>query len=175
MDPIILIVIFLVALILVLIITNQEWYVLLGTGALIGALINSLLKSKQKSQPASKPARSKISDIQRPQSSPIRKPQVDENVDEDIKSMLKAKMQQNYKKYSKGTMAAILDRYNNDRRSIDEKMAAKCAEQATLDQRAIISNSKQTDASQRYIWEDELTAHENRVWWEQDDNFDLRM
>lgn len=171
MDPIILIVIFLIALIIILIVTNQEWYVILGAGALVGMFVSSMLKSKQKPKARllEEPDSTTPKKVQ-----PILKPD-DTNVDNDIKSMLKSKMQQNNKKYSKGAMIAILGRYNDDRRSIDEKMAAKCAEQATLDQRAIISNSKQTEASQRYIWEDELTAHENRVWWEQDDNFDLRM
>lgn len=174
MDSVILIVIFLIAFIIILIVTNQDWYIILGVGALAGAFINSLLKTSQKKVDSNANSIKKSKSTLAIKSKPTLK-SVDSDVDNNIKSMLKSKMQQNDKKYSKGAMVAILGRYNDDRRSIDEKMAAKCAEQATLDQRAIISNSKQTEASQRYIWEDELTAHENRVWWEQDDNFDLRM
>lgn len=96
----------------------------------------------------------------------------------DLLDSLKKQLQPIAKKtqnLSKGQMVALMERYTDDRRTIDEKMAAKTAEKSTLDQRAIINNSKKTEASLNFIWQDELTAHENRVWWEQDDNFDLRM
>lgn len=103
-----------------------------------------------------------------------------EKVVEDTELLKSVKNQVNQVKksnanLSKGQMVALMERYTDDRRSIDEKMASKMAEKSTLDQRAIINNSKKTDASLKFIWDDELTAHENRVWWEQTDNFDLRM
>ncbi len=103
-----------------------------------------------------------------------------EKVAEDTELLKSVKNQVNQVKknnanLSKGQMVALMERYTDDRRSIDEKMASKMAEKSTLDQRAIINNSKKTDASLKFIWDDELTAHENRVWWEQTDNFDLRM